>query len=207
MFHRVASVAVVVALISLVLGGSCSRTSPRLHPPAIDPAIAGAKAIEQYDANKDGKISGAELDKAPALKVAIARIDTSGAGEITAQKIAARIKAWQESKLGRMSLSCTVLHNGKPLADAEVKFVPETFLGENMKPAVGKTDTNGMAMLSIPTTGRDDPPGVAPGFYRVEITKSGENIPAKYNSETTLGQEAALDAPELMQGIKFDLKY
>jgi hypothetical protein len=48
---------------------------------------------------------------------------------------------------------------------------------------------------------------VAPGFYHVEVTKSGENIPAKYNSATTLGQEVAMDAQELMQGIKFDLKY
>lgn len=207
MFRRVTSVAVVVAMVSLMLSAGCSGTPPRLHPPAIDAAIAGAKAIEQYDANKDGKISGAELDKTPALKAAIARIDASGAGEITANKITARIKAWQESKLGRMPLSCSVLYNGKPLAGAEVKFVPEAFLGENLKTATGKTDVNGVAMLSIPTTGTDDPPGVAPGFYRVEIAKSGENIPAKYNSETTLGQEVAVDNPDIKLGIKFALKY
>ena len=60
--------------------------------------------------------------------------------------------------------------------------------------ATGKTDQNGMAMLSIPTSGPGDPPGVAPGFYRVEITKDGEKIPAKYNTETIFGQEVALDA-------------
>ena len=158
----------------------------------------------RYD--KDGKISGAELDKCPALKAAMAQIDTTGEGSITAAKITARIRAWQDSKLGRMSLSCTVLHNGKPLSDAEVKFVPEKFLGENIKTASGKTDQNGMAMMSVPTTGREDPPGVAPGLYRVEITK-GSEIPAKYNSETTLGQEVALDAQGLREGIKFDLKY
>ena len=207
MFHRVASAAVVVAVVSLMLSVGCSRAAPRLQPPAIDAASAGAKAIEQYDANKDGKISGAELDKAPALKAAIARIDAGGAGEITADKIAARIKVWQESKSARMPLRCTVLHNGKPLAGAEVKFVPEAFLGENMKTATGKTDPNGVAELSIPTAGSNDPPGVAPGFYRVEIAKSGENIPAKYNSQTTLGQEAAVDTPENIYGIKFDLRY
>jgi len=207
MFHRVASGAVVAAVVSLMLSGGCSRAAPRLEPPTIDAASAGAKAIEQYDANKDGKISGAELDKTPALKAAIARIDAGGAGEITADKIAARIKVWQESKSARMPLSCTVLHNGKPLAGAEVKFVPEAFLGENIKTATGKTDANGVAMLSIPTAGSNDPPGVAPGFYRVEIAKSGENIPAKYNSQTTLGQEAAVDTPENIYGIKFDLRY
>jgi len=161
-----------------------------------------------YDANKDGKISGAELDKCPALKAAMAQIDTTGDGAITAAKITARIRAWQESKLGRMSLSCTVQHNGQPLSGAEVKFVPEKFLGENMRPASGKTDQYGMAMLSVPTSGaRDDPPGVAPGLYRVEITKPGANIPAKYNTETTLGQEVALDAKGMQEGIKFNLKY
>ena len=32
-------------------------------------------------------------------------------------------------------------------------------------------------------------PGLSPGFYRVEITKEGDNIPAKYNTATTLGLE------------------
>jgi hypothetical protein len=137
----------------------------------------------------------------------MAQIDTTGEKAITAAMITARVKAWQNSKLGRMSLSCTVLHNGRPLADAEVKFVPEKFLGENMKEASGKTDQNGVAMISIPTTDRKDPPGVAPGLYRVEVTKATEKIPAKYNTETTLGQEVALDAAGIREGLKFDLKY
>ena len=73
--------------------------------------------------------------------------------------------------------------------------------------AAGKTDQNGMAMLSVPTKGPGDPPGVAPGFYRVEITAPGMNIPAKYNTETTLGQEVALDAKGIQEGINFDLKF
>ena len=151
--------------------------APRLFPPAIDADAAGAEAIKQFDANNDGKLSGDELDKCPGLKAAIDEIDPSGKGEITAETIAARIKAWQDSKLARMTLSCTVTHNGKPLAGAEVKFVPEKFLGKNMQAATGKTDKNGIAMLSIPTSGPRDPPGVAPGFYRVEITKAGETDP------------------------------
>jgi hypothetical protein len=66
-----------------------------------------------------------------------------------------------------------------------------------------------MAMISLPTTpGPDgDPPGVAPGFYRVEITKPGEIIPAQYNTATTLGQEVSLDNPDVQHGVTFDLKY
>jgi len=176
----------------------------------MDAVAVGAEAIKQFDANHDGKLSGKELEKCPGLKAAIAQIDRSGKGEITAKKIAARIKAWQDSKLGRMSLGCAVMHNGEPLEGAEVKFVPEKFLGKNVKTAKGKTDANGMAMLSVPTRatgGLREPPGVAPGFYRVEITKAGEKIPAKYNTETIFGQEVAMDAKGIQEGIKFDLKY
>ena len=42
---------------------------------------------------------------------------------------------------------------------------------------------------------------------RVEITAPGLNIPAKYNTETTLGQEVALDAKGIQEGISFDLKF
>ncbi len=187
-----------------------NRELCRIAPAQIDAKAAGEKAIEMFDTDKDGKLSGKELDKCPGLKAAIDNIDPSGKGEITAEMIAARIKAWQRSRLGRMSLSCTVLHKGKPLAGAEVKFVPEKFLGVSGDKwiATGKTDENGLAMLSVPTSGeREDPPGVPAGFYRVEITKPGENIPAKYNADTVFGQEVAVDAAGIMEGIKFDMDY
>ncbi len=176
----------------------------RLYPPSIDGFSSGFRAIEQFDANKDGKLSGAELDKCPGLKAAIDNVDADGNGEITAKEITERIHAWQKSKLSRMSMSCRVRHNGEPLEGAEVKFVPEKFLGENQKTATGKTDQNGMAMICLPDT---LPPGIAPGFYRVEVTKAGEKIPAKYNTKTIFGQEIALDAKGLQEGIVFDLKY
>jgi len=180
----------------------------RLGVPKIDAKAAGAEAMKLFDANKDGKLSGDELNKCPGVKAAIDQIDPSGKGEITAETIAARIKAWQDTKLARMTISCRVLHNGQPLAGAVVKFVPEKFLGKNVKTGTGKTDAHGIAMLSVPLNGRE-PPGMAPGFYRVEITKEGEQIPAEYNTDTILGQEVARDAKGIqdMKGIKFDLKY
>ena len=51
------------------------------------------------------------------------------------------------------------------------------------------------------------PPGVAPGFYRVEITKAGEDIPAKYNTGNGSWTRIAIDAKGIQEGIKFDLKY
>jgi hypothetical protein len=164
--------------------------------------------MEIYDTDKDGKLSREELDRSPALKAALDRIDTSGEGTITAAKITARIRAWQASKLGRTSLVCAVLRSGRPLANVEVKFVPEKFLGENMPTALGKTDSNGVAMISVPTSGKqDDSPGLPPGLYLVEITKAGDNIPAKYNTHTIFGQEVAGDARGAREGIRFHLQY
>ena len=195
-------VLVFVALFVVCVG--CPRGPSRIHPPSINASAAGNQAIEMFDANKDGKISGDELDKCPGVKAALAQIDLTGSGAVTADMITARIKAWQDSKLGRMSFSCRVTHNGRPLRGAEVKFVPEKFLGENVKVATGKTDQNGMAMIYIPDV---TPPGLAPGLYRVEITKAGVKIPAKYNTETILGQEAALDAEGIQEGVVFELNF
>jgi hypothetical protein len=172
---------------------------------------AGADAIATYDTNKDGKLSGEELDKCPAIKAAIAQIDPEGKGEITADMIKARVAQWVKTKLARMTISCTVTRNGAPLAGATVKFIPEEFLGKAVKEATGTTDAHGIAMMSIPTTGPREPPGVGPGLYRVVVTKEGMSIPDQYSNvdKTVLGQEVANDAKGIrdMKGIRFNLKF
>jgi hypothetical protein len=196
-------------LLGAILALATGCPDRRIHPPSINASAAGAKAIEMYDTNKDLKLSEAELDKCPGLKAARSKVDPGGEG-VTAEAIVHRIKMWQESRLGRMSLSCTVTRNGKGFAGAEVKFIPERFLGLDDPKWIGTgtTDQNGMLMISVPTSGkREDPPGIPPGFYRVEITKPGLNVPPKYNTETVLGQEVAHDAAGIMEGIRFDLKF
>jgi hypothetical protein len=237
----------ILLLGAVVTSLGCPRGPKRVLPPPIDAYAAGLKAIEFADANKDGALSGKELDKCPGLKAACVRssngmggfipstVDPANTGRITAEMITDRIKAWQASRLGRMSLRCMVTWNGQPLEGADVNFVPEPFLGPYMKTASGVTDQNGVAMLSIPPGPEGGPPGVPPGFYRVEITKpakaatpgrppkpaapgqladpgepgqparTGLNIPAKYNTQTILGQEVAIDAEGVRSGIKFDL--
>ena len=204
---------------ALVLGGllavgvGCNRGPSRVKPPSIDASAAGAEAVKMYDKNGDGKISGVELDKCPSLKEAIALIDKSGTGEITADMITARIEDWQKTKVAAMPMSCRVYRNGQPFAGATVTFYPEKFLGPNLKPAKGTTNDNGAATISVDTTssagGTPVSAGIAPGFYRVVVTKEGMSIPAKYSSEaeTVLGQEAARDNIDISTGIKFDLKF
>jgi hypothetical protein len=200
--------------LAVAIAGCWNRGPTRVLPPSIDAVAAGEEAIKMYDTNHDGKISGAELDKCPAIKAAIAQIDPSGKGEVTAEMITARVRKWQDSRLGKMSLGCRITRNGSPLPGATVTFVPEKFLGPNVKPATGKTDANGMAMLSVALTSTvpgapREPPGVAPGLYRIVVTAPGGNIPAKYSTEegSVLGQEVAMDAKGIQEGLKFDLKF
>ena len=208
-YRRMAGCALVLAGM-LVVSAGCPHTPPRVYGPPYNPSAAGAKAIEMFDQNKDGKLTGDELNGCPGLKAALSKVDPANEG-VTADRITARIQEWQKSKLGRMSVACTVMRNGRPLEGAEVKFVLEKFLGLDDPKwiAAGKSDMNGMVMLTVPTGDpRTDPPGVPPGFYRVEITKPGMNIPAMYNTATTLGQEVANDNPALQgAGIRFDLKF
>jgi hypothetical protein len=144
------------------------------------------------------------LDNAPSLSAARAQIDSNEDGKITAKEIADRISEWHDSRMGSQTVNCIVRKGGLPLDGATVTFDPEEFLGTKVQAATGVTDKSGIAGVSMPGS---DPPGVAPGLYLVRITKQGEEIPAKYNTETTLGQEVAIDAAQLGFGsVNFELE-
>ena len=140
-----------------------------------------------YDTDQNGSLDAAELEKVPGLNAAF-----SGSSKVAADDIAARISEWKNSGYGRLSFILTVKHNGKPLPDATVTLVPETFLGNEIQPAMGKTDTSGTSVPTVAASGPGSVPGAAQGFYRVQVAKVGENIPAKYNSATILGLEVSL---------------
>ena len=187
----------------------CSNKPDRIYPPAIDAVQAGKDAIQQYDTNGDGLIGGDELNKAASIKAALAKIDQDNDKQVSAEEITARINAWKESKIGITSLACRVSIDGKPAEGATVTFIPEKFLGPAVKPAKGIVSPQGMAMLTV-----DDPAlaakriqGAQCGLYRVEITSDKKSIPAKFNTDTTLGEEVAQDAAWAMRGTaNFDLK-
>jgi hypothetical protein len=199
-----------LGMVSLAIYAGCDSPPPRVYGPSYSPSAEAAKAMELYDTNKDGKIAGAELDACPGLKASLKVIGTDETKGITSEQIVTRINKWKDSRIGRTSLSCLVTKNGQPLAGATVKFVPEKFLADALtETATGKTNQTGMAMLTVPTTPGPDalPPGLPPGIYRVEITKDGETVPAKYNTATTLGQEVSLDNMDMQMGVKFRLQY
>lgn len=207
MFSRFGYVAVALIGVVLLSSWGCDSGPTRLVPPELDATASAQRAMELFDSNKDGKIDDEELDAVPGLKAAINEVDTDGDGAVTADEITARIVAWQDSKLGRQEIECRVLRDGEEVDGAEVTFVPEKFLGDVLQEASGVTNESGVAIISVPVdpTNPEDAGGVEFGFYRVEITKPGESIPAKYNSETTLGQEVAWNANGILEGIEFHI--
>jgi hypothetical protein len=161
--------------------------------------------MKLYDINLDGYLDSKELEKSPGLKAALAHIDKNRDGKISKQEIADRIKSWADSRAGRVPFHVRAAHNGKPLVGALVVLVPESFLGDTLKSGSGTTSDTGTAVISTSNDVNHSVHGMSPGFYRVEITKDGEPIPATYNRETTLGVEVCSE-----QGggsFSADLKY
>lgn len=174
----------------LLLTVGCS--ADRVPVPSVSPDDAAKQALAEYDTNHDGVIDAKELERCPALKSALKQMDKNGDGKLSAQEIADHIADYRASKVGMISAACEVAFEGKPLAGATVTFTPEKFLGPNVKTASGVTDATGFAKLQI---AGEELSGVHCGFFRVEISKKDaggkETLPARYNSQTVLGQEVS----------------
>jgi len=159
----------------------------------VDPVAASKAAMEQYDKNGDGLLDKTELKACPALLRALRAYDDSKDGKLSADEIGAVIKDMFAQNSGMTPLSCSVSLDGSPLSGAMVRFIPESFLGPEIKEADGTTNSAGTAELGISP---DELPKqlrrhnlMRVGIYRVEITHPSKKIPAKYNTETELGFE------------------
>ena len=189
----------------------CNRGPSRIAPPSIDAGDAADAALELYDADGDGLIAGDELDAAPAIKAAMKQLDGNADGKVDRAEIVQRVEAWEASSIGLLSVRCLVKLNGQPLPGAEIVFEPEPYLADSIAAARGKTNQFGRATISIPKADRptaDAPPGARFGLYRVRISKTSggqEQIPAEYNTETTLGQEVSFEDAGVNSQIVYEL--
>jgi hypothetical protein len=165
----------------------------------IDPSSASRQAIEQYDKNGDANLSDQELAAVPGIAKYKSLYDQDGDGQVSQDEIAQRIRLWSEQKLAYRALNVNVTVDGRPIEGATVEFIPEEYLGPNVKPATGTTDYNGQAGLAVAKG--DLPPDLAKlpmalvtgGTYKVRITHPTIDLPARFNTNTTLGEEVASD--------------
>jgi hypothetical protein len=197
LFHASLVSIAVASCLAVMIG--CTGRPGRIYPPKIAAAEAAAEAMKQYDANQDGKIDAEELKNCAFFK------DLAKDGVVTREAIEAEIVGWQKKGIGRVTWMAQFSHGNKPLAKAKVKMVPEKFLGPNVVAAEGVTDHGGAVAFTIPLKSADDFAGIQLGFYRIEVTKDGEDIPAKYNTQSTLCVRVA--DRQGAQGTRFSLVY
>ena len=181
----------------------CSGGPSALSVPGYNPSGSAQKAMELYDKDENGVIDEEELKSAPGLRASMATVDTNNDGKVSEEEIKNRLLAWDKAQIGLMMFSCDVRLNGKPLSDATITLDPDGFLEGILQSAVGTTSLAGSARPKIPKENRptpDSPPGLQAGIYKVRISKivgGKETIPAKYNTETILGQEVSMDDPSI----------
>ena len=84
--------------------------------------------------------------------------------------------------------------------------MPERFMGPAVKPARATTDPGGDFRLK---TEGIKLIGAQPGIFRIAISKKDESgnetIPARYNTETTLGVELGYGSPASNRGLELEL--
>ena len=154
----------------------------------IDAKEASARAMAEYDSNRDGYLDVTELERCPGLKSVLAPFDRDKDGRLSQAEIEEGLTSIQDGQVVLAEVTCKVTLDGKPLAGASVVVEPESFLQSYIKPAKGTTNEQGRASMQIDGAAR---PGCHIGLYRVRISKVGDEgrdiVPARYNSQTILG--------------------
>jgi hypothetical protein len=186
----------VCCFVFLLVG--CSEA--RVPAPKVSPEQAAKAALAEYDSNHDGFLDAEELEKSPALKSCLKVWDKDADGKLSLDEVTEGLRPYDRTVIGITSVGCRVFLDDQPLPGATVTLVPEKFLGPNIKSASGVSGPDGRVPLTI----EGEPlPGVHRALYRIVVSlkDSGgqETLPAKYNSQTTLGQQIAVD-PELSRG-------
>lgn len=185
----------------LVMTLGCSGGPKTVAPVDVDPSSAAEQAMELYDSNSDGFLDDDELVAVPGILSAKSFYDKDTDGQISGQEIQDRLERWKELGLGFRPLTILITLDGKPLDAVDVKLIPEPYLGDAVKPASGKTMADGAVVVSVepedlPAALKSRPKkfhGVTGGTYKVELNNASQDLPAKFNTKTTLGVEVATD--------------
>lgn len=196
---------VVASVVASVVG--CSSRPTPVRPPKVDPQRAAAAALDDYDTDRDGKLSGDELVACPGLQEGIAHYDENGDGVIASDEIVQRLTSLYGSGVGMLNLGCRVLARGRPIPECTVRLIPEAFLGGAVKPAEGTTRESGIAMLRIAPrdlpAGLENVRGVHSGIYRVEVSHPSSSVTKLIDSAGPIGFDVSV--ADQVQGLTIEL--
>lgn len=173
-------------LLSLLLVG-CESRNQRIKAPEIPKNLA-ASIVAYFDSNQDGSLSASELPKGFSMEA----FDQDGDGVITESELAKAIENWQIMKIGMTAFNLRFSLGGQPLIGATVTLEPYEFMGTEVLPASGITNSDGVVDFSVPE-GKNPLDGIELmhcGFYKIKVSKElngRETIPKEFNSETKLG--------------------
>jgi len=117
--------------------------------PTVNPSRAADDAVELHDKDGSGALSQSELAASPGLLATINKYDTSGDKELDRDEIEARLSEMYSSGAGLTSFDCRLLLDDRPLRGAQVRLVPEPFLGDAVKSGSGVTDAAGAVTVGI----------------------------------------------------------
>ena len=197
----------ICAFLVVLWGAGCSNKPKRIHPPSINAKSAGRAAIELYDTDGDKALSRSELVACPGIVAAFEQYDANHDSQVQPEEITARIKNWQESRIGITPFECWIRLDGRPLGGATVKLVPEPFLGNAIEVASGTSEANGQVVLSIAAdrlpAAQQRIRGVQLGLYKVEVSHPRVRLPEKYNGHTELGCEVT--PKSVLKSPRFEL--
>ena len=193
----------IVTSLALWLASGCG---PRPgSPQPLDPAAIASAAVAALDRNQSGAIEVAEMTHP--LRSGAAKIDADGDGALTAEELTQRLARYGEFPVECLPLGCIVQLDGRPLAEGQVRLVPEAYFGASRRMVLGRTDPNGMADFKVEG---ERGFGVPQGMYRIEVSKTDSNgretLPARYNTDSQLGQEIAFDRREIEGSLRLELK-
>lgn len=181
----------------------CDGGSEAVPYPSLDAAGATSRLFAAADSDKNGQLDAKELARAPSILAALKSWDRNGDGQVGRAEATAGFQHHVDELSPLVQPPTRFTFGGAPLADVEIRLIPEPFLGPGFHPAVGTTDARGYASF----VSEGEPlPGVRCGLYRIEASrKSGgkETLPPRCNVQTTYGLDLRLGTS---QGISIEMK-
>jgi hypothetical protein len=149
----------------------------------VSPSDAAQQAMELLDKDGSGALDEKELAASPGILALREQYDSDGNQQISEDEIAARLESIYRAGAGWLTVTAQVLQGTRPLAGAKVRFVPEPFLDDALKPASATTDGQGRL---TPAVADEQLPAdmkgltvMRQGIYRVEVEHPSIKQPHK----------------------------